>query len=48
MLGHQFLVWAEALVVVEVVEVEVVVVVVVLEVDTKVFVVELPKVVNIS
>ena len=46
MLGHQFLVWAEALVVVEVVEVEVVVVV--LEVDTKVFVVELPKVVNIS
>ena len=48
MLGHQFLVWADALVVVEVVEVEVVVVVVVLEVDTKVFVVELPKVVNIS
>ena len=46
MLGHQFLVWADALVVVEVVEVEVVVVV--LEVDTKVFVVELPKVVNIS
>ena len=42
MLGHQFLVWADALVVVE----EVIVVVV--ELDTKVFVVELPRVVNIS
>ena len=48
MLGHQFLVWADVVVVVVVVVVVEVVVVVVVELDTKVFVVELPRVVNIS